>query len=133
MQLKYCCTGDNGNLSECVLLAIPSVQVNLNNHLPNVQVEIEDGPCGMFSFSRPLILLKYCHTEDNRNLGMESDLPVPAVPANFDEHPPNIHGTLVKSFLKMPNSNNNHDDYNNHTQSEAGESLIFLSAQYTIH
>jgi hypothetical protein len=129
MQLKYCCTGDNSNLSECVLLVIPLVQVNLNDHLPNVQVEIEDGPCGMLSFSRPLILLKYCHTEDNRNVGTESDLPVPAVPVNFDKHPPNIHGTPVKS-LKMLNSNNDHDDYDNHAQSEAGGSLIFLSAQY---
>jgi hypothetical protein len=113
MQLKCCCTGDNGNLSECVL-AISLVQVNLDDHLPNIQVEIEDGPCGMLSLSRPLILLKYCHAEDNRNLGMESDLPVPAVSVNFDEHPPNIHGTPVKSFLEMLNSNNNHDDYNNH-------------------
>ena len=102
-------------------------------HLPNVQgtplVEIEDGPCGMLSFARTLISLKYCHTEDNRNLSTESDLRGPALPVNLDEHPPNIHGTPVKSFLERLNSND--DDYNNHAQ--AGGSLIFLSAQYTVH
>ena len=60
---------------------------------------------------------------------MESDLPVPAVLVNLDEHPLNIHGTPVKSFLEMLNSND--DDYNNYPQ--AGGSLIFLSMQYAVH
>jgi hypothetical protein len=60
---------------------------------------------------------------------MESDLPVPAVPVNLDEHPPNIHGAPVKSFLEMLNSND--DDYTDNPQ--AGGSLILLSVQYTVH
>ena len=63
---------------EQAVLLIPLVQVDLDEHLPNIQgtplVEIEDGPCGMLSFARTLIPLKYCHTEDNRNLSTESDL-----------------------------------------------------------
>jgi len=130
--LKYYRTGDNDNLSMEPVLPIPLVQVDLNEQGTPL-VEIEDGPCGMLSFARTLISLKYCHTEDNRNLSTESDLRGdargPAVPVNLDEYPPNIHGTPVKSFLEMLNSND--DDYNNHAQ--AGGSLVFLSTQYTVH
>lgn len=130
--LKYYRTGDSNDLSMEPVLLIPPMQVNLDEHPPNVQgiplVEVEDGLRGMLSFDRTLTPLKYWHTEDNGNLSAGSVLPVPAVPVNLDDHPQNIHGTPVKSFLEMLNSND--DDYNNfHT----GGSLIFLSMQYTAH
>jgi len=130
--LKYYRTGDSDDLSMEPVLPIPPMQVNLDEHPPNVQgtplVEVEDGLRGMLSFDRTLTPLKYWHTEDNGNLSTGSVLPVPAVPVNLDDHPQNIYGTPVKSFLEMLNSND--DDYNNfHT----GGSLIFLSMQYTAH